>query len=257
MPRSKKITESLEFVGKANKTSNTKGNWSLEKVTHYDHFQGKAIDTTYDYTLTTVNSGTTTVTVPHMLTLTTNAKDDDNTEFAMGVEWYGKYDATMEARFRNDDVTNGSFFIGFTDIQTEGADAIPIEFVAGDIATTAADVAGILFDVDCTTPNLYFGSAKSNADGATINTNVAITASQLYTARIELKDGATGGGCDAYFYLNSTGNKIDPVADFVAVEHDAVTNTTALCPYIGLINRVDAVAVTLDVDYLKVWQDER
>lgn len=255
MSRQLKVEDEIEFVGEADKTDNVWGNFSLERVVWYDDFQGKAIDTTNDYTLTTVNSGTATVTVPHMMTVTTNAKDDDNTEVAMGVEWYPYYDCAMEARFRCDIPTNSAFYIGFNDAVTEGADSLPFEFTDGDITTNSTNGAGLVYDLDCTTKNMYFSSVNNNGDGAVINT-IPVVATSLYTVRIELRDiGDTS--IDANFYLNTLGKEIDPVNDWIGVEHAAVVNSTALCPYIGLLNRVDAVACTLDVDYLKVWQDRR
>jgi len=249
------VEKTLEFVGAANKGDNVYGHFSTEKVVYYNDFVGLAVDTTNDFTLTTTNSGTATVTVPHMLTITTNAKDNDNTELAMGVEWYGQYDATMEARFRCDIPTNSAFFIGLNDAVTEGSADLPLEFVDGGITTQGADTAGLVYDLDCTTANMYFGSVKGDADGAIINSNTAITAAKLYTTRIELRDNGTT--TDAFFYLNSSGLEIDPINNLVGVEVDAVARLNALCPYIGLMNRVDAVACTFDVDYLKVWQDRR
>ena len=255
MSRKLSIERFLEFVGKANKTDNVWGSFSLEKVTHYNDFVGKAIDSTNLYTLTTVNSGTATVTVPHMLTITTNAKDDDNTELATGVEWYGQYNATLEARFRIDDVINCAANICFTDAQTEGTDDLAFEMVSAAVTTQSADGAGLVFDVDATTNNLYFGSVKGDADGATIDTGTLAVNSALYTVRVELRDNGTTS--DAFFYFNSSGLEIDPINDLVGVEVDAVARTNALCVYMGLMNRVDSQATTLDIDYLKIWQDRR
>lgn len=255
MSQQVKIEKSLQFVGDANRSDNVEGNISFEKVVYYNDFVGKAIDTTNDFTLATVNSGTATVTVPHCLTVTTNAKDDDNTELAMGLEWYGQYNATLEARFRIDDVTNSEMNICFTDAQTEGADDLAIEYDTGTVTYTAADVAGFFFSCTGSVANLYAGSALNTAAGATINTNSLPTDAKWYTVRVELRDNGTT--TDALFFCNTSGKEINPIEDFLAIEFNAITRDDALCPYIGLMNLVDAVACTLDVDYLKVWQDRR
>ncbi len=256
MPRGTKIADEMEFVGKANKTDNVWGNFSCERVTYYNDFVSKAIDSTNVVTVTTVNSGTATVTVPHMMTVTTNNQIDDNTEVAWGVEWYPEYDCAMEVRFRADIPTNSAFFLGFTDAVTEGADGLPFEIEATLLASTANDVVGLVYDLDSTTDRAFFVSSKNTSDGQAFPIgSAAPTASQLYTMRVELRDiGDTT--IDANFYFNSSGKEIDPVRDHIGVEHDAVTNSTPLCPYIGLLSRT-ANACTLDVDYVKFWQDRR
>ena len=255
MSQQVKIEKALQFVGDANRADNVEGNISFEKVVYYDDFVGKAIDTTNHYTLATVNSGTATVTVPHCLTLTTNAKDDDNTELAMGLEWYGQYNACLEARFRIDDVTNSEINICLTDAQTEGSDDLAIEYETAAATYTAADVAGFFFSATGSVKNIYAGSAKNTAAGATINSLSTATDAKWYTARVELRDNGTT--TDALFFCNTDGKEINPVEDLIGIEFDAITRTDPLCPYIGLMNLVDGVACTLDVDYLKVWQDRR
>ena len=257
MSQQVKVYRQIEFEGDADKSANMKGNWNPKKVWFYDDFVGKAIDTANVYTFGTVNAGTATVTVPHCLTLTSNAADNADNEFTMGLEWYGQYNAVFEARFRNDDCANTGINLGFTDSQNEAVDLIAMQVINANITSTASDAAVILIDGDADAVNICGVSVKAGADGALIDSAVVAAlaaAPKFYTGRVELRDNGTR--TDALFYVNTSGNEIDPEEDIIGVEMDAVTRTNALCPYIGQLNHQGA-ADTLNVDYIKVWQDRK
>ena len=251
------VERRMVYQGKAALSGNIEGRPSNISVVYEDHFLGKAIDSTNDYTVAAVNSGTATITVPHMLTLTTGAADDDDVEFAMGVEWYGQYNAALEAVFRIDDVDQTGVNIGFADATGYSADNIAMEYDGTSLTSTATEFAGFLHDSDATTSNIYGVSTKAGADGAVINSSLTPTDTGLFRVRVVLIDRpkAATPRTDAAFYVNNTGRQIDPINDLIGIEIDAVTRTTAMCPYIALINR-ESFANTLDTDVLKVWQDE-
>jgi len=141
--------------------------------------------------------------------------------------------------------------IGFSDATSESG-IIAMTYSGTTLTSTASDFAGFLLDSDATTKNIYGVSVKGDADGAVLNSAHAEADASWATYRIELRD--NGSRTDAIFYLNTSGNEIDPANDFVGVEIDALTRTTALCVYIGVMNR-EAAANTFDIDYVKVWQD--
>tara|TARA_Y100000310_G_C20701833_1_gene830679 strand:+ start:4025 stop:4795 length:771 start_codon:yes stop_codon:yes gene_type:complete len=256
MSQQVRVEQELVFAGSAENTGNIEGRPSYKNaIVYYDDFVGKAIDNTNDYTVAGVNSGDATVTVPHMMTLTTGTADDDDVDVAMGVEWYGRYNATLEARFRIDDVDKTAVNIGFSDATGEAADLIAMMYSGTTLTSTASEFAGFLHDTDATTSNVYGVSVKGDSDGAVINSASAPTDAKLYTVRVVLRD--NGSRTDAIFYVNTSGLEIDPANDLIGIEIDAVTRTTALCPYIALINHGEAAANTLDVDYLKLWQDRQ
>jgi hypothetical protein len=180
-----KVERDLVFQGNASHTSNVKGNFSFEnKVVHYDDFFGLAIDTTNDYTFAGVNSGTATVTVPHCLTLTTGNADNDDCDLAMGVEWYGQYNAVMEARFRIDDVDTSAINVGFTEATGTAADTIAVTVSGTTVTTTAVEYAGFVWDADATGVAAYVLalSCKNNADGATIASDTAAEDGKWFTS---------------------------------------------------------------------------
>ena len=242
----------LIFSGPANYTGNIAGRPSyFNQVVWYDDFTGKAIDSTYDYTVAGVNSGTATISVPHMMTLTTGNADNDDVDVAMGIEFYPQYDIALEARFRIDDVDMTAVNIGFADATGYAADTIAMTYSGTTLTSTAANFVGFLHDTAATTSNLYGVSVNGGSDGSIINSSSAPTNAKLYTVRVILRDNGTT--TDAFFYVNTSGHEIDPINDKIGTEITAVARTTALCPYIALINHGEAAANTLDVDYIKVW----
>jgi len=250
------IDRDLVFGGASRHTANIGGRPSNEnQVVYYDDFKSKAIDATNDYTFEVVNSGSATVTVPHMLTLTTGAADNDDAEFAMGVEWYGKYNAVMEVRFRMDDVDKSAINVGFNDAQAEDSvDEIAIMSTgAGTITSSATNCALFFYDTDDTSATLNAIAVNSDTDGTTHTTSSGATDGQMFTVRVELIDNGTTA--DAVFYANNSGIEIDPQRDIIGFEAAAVPRATALCPYIALINHKSGNGETMDIDYIKLWQD--
>ena len=243
----------LRYTDWASHTANTKGNFSFHKVVYYDDFTGVAIDNTYDYTVAGVAEGGATVAVPHVCDLATATNDDDDTEMAMGVAYYGQYNATMEVRFRILDVDETCVNLGFANATGYSADALGMMYSGTTLASEATEFAGLMYDTEASTDYLYFISSKAGSDGSVISTAVTPTDTSYHTMRVELVDNGTT--TDARFYLNSTGLAIDPYADYVGIELDAVTRTTAMCPYFGIINHDESAANHLYIDYIKVWQD--
>lgn len=256
MSQQVKVDRDLVFKGNASHTGNVRGRFSFEnKVIWYDDFVGKTIDKTNDYTFAAVNSGTATIAVPHMLQILCGNADNDDAEFAMGLDFYGQYNPVMEVRCRINDVDESAINVGWNDAQAEGsADEIAIMLAgAGPTLDTAtADAALFVADKDASTYRLYCCSYKNTAAGAVLNSGITPTDTMWLTLRVELQDNGTT--TNAIFYANSTGREINPATDLVGVELDAITRTDPICPYIALINH-EGPDETFDIDYLKVWQD--
>ena len=249
------VNRDLRFVGTAKHTDNVEGPMNLHMVTYYDDFLGVALDSTNDWTVAGVNSGTAAIAAPHMMTITTGAADDDDVDVASPLNWYGQYNACVEVRARNDDVSALAMNIGFSDATGEAADKIAMTYSGTTLTSNASDFAGFMHDPDATTDKIYCVSTKANADGTVIDSGTAEgTDSAWHTYRVELVDNGTT--TDAHFYFNASGKEISPSEDLVGVEIDAITRTTPLCIYIGVINR-ESAANTFDVDYVKAWQDRQ
>ena len=207
-------------------------------------FNGPAIDNTNDLNVTTVG-GAVTANNGWMI-LTTSAVDDDNDEVATELLFQAQYTCVMEARLRNDDITNSAAFVGFTDAITAGADSLPI-FGQGDaLKTVAADAAGFHQDADRVTDgNLWRASCvDTNADGAEIDLITPVN-SQIENFRVALDaDGF------AYFWHSTGTAALEFVGSDILV---GVTPAVSLCAYVGHINRAAGTGETLDVDFLRVW----
>ena len=255
-----KVAKDLQFKGHASHTTNVEGNISCHKVVLYDDFDGKAIDNTYDYTVAAIGAGTATVTVPHSLTLTTAGSSEDDVDFATEVCFYGQYNATIEARIRNDDVSASCYFFGFSDAQGEAADKLAFLMNStGDVTGICTDGAGFIMDSDATAAgfiNILFGVTNKNGTIGDVITGTTGTVgdASYKTLRVELRNNVDSTTVDVLFYVNKDGKSIVPSEDFVGQNTNAITRTTALCGYIGYLTR-EAGVNTLDVDYWKIWSD--
>jgi len=252
MPQQLKIYRDLDFRGAAEHTGNIKGNICTEKLVLVDHFTGKAIDSTSVWNSAGQASGAASITAPHHLTITTGALDDDEWAVASGLHYYGQYNAILEVKARNDDITGLQHCIGFSDATAETG-KLAMAYAITTLDSEASDFAGFLFDPAASTKYIYAVSVKTNVDGSVISSAHTETSSSWATYRVELRDNGTT--TDALFYLNTTGGQIDPATDLIGIEADALLRTTPLCVYIGAMN-YGAGADTLDVCYVKVWQDE-
>ena len=248
-----RLSRDIRFLDNASHTANVIGNFNPERVILVDHFQGVALDTTNDWNSAGQASGAAAIAAPHMVTITTEANDNDEWALASPLNYYGQYNAVVEVRMRNDDVDGIAHNVGFSDATSEsGTIAFTATGATPTLTSTASDGALFLLDVDCTTKNIYGVSTKANADGSIINSAHTEADASWATYRVELRDNGTT--TDALFYLNTSGKEIDPVTDLIGMEADAVTRTTALCVYIAGMNR-ETAANTLDIDYVKTWQD--
>ena len=245
------IARDLKFLGNASHTGNVQGNFNIEKVYGVDHFQGVAIDTTNDWNSAGQASGAVSITAPHLGTITTESNDNDEWALASPLNFYGQYNAIVEVRLRNNDVSGVAHNIGFSDATSESG-TIAMTYSGTALTSNAEDFAGFLLDADATTKNIYGVSVKNTTDGSVINSAHLETNASWATYRVELRDNGTT--TDALFYLNTAGKEIKPTEDLIGIEADAITRADPLCIYIAGMNR-EVAANTLDIDYIKWWQD--
>lgn len=251
MSQQVKVQRDIEFHDNASHTGNIKGRWNPELVWFFDDFHQVALDTTNAWNSAGQASGAAAIAAPHMVTITTEANDDDEWAIASPLNWYGQYNACLEVRLRNDDVSGLAHNVGFSDATSESG-TIAMTYSGTTLTSTASDFAGFLYDADATTDKIYAVSVKGDANGTVIDTGHAEADASWATYRVELRDNGTT--TDAIFYLNTSGAEINPAEDCVGIEIDAITRTDPLCIYIACMNR-EGAANTLDIDYVKAWQD--
>ena len=169
--------------------------------------------------------------------------DNDETEFAGELRWYGNKWCAMEAKIANKDVTYGAFFVGFSDIQTTGNDEIAVMYSGTTVDIDAVtEAAGFVYDPSGTDPDYIMGVAiKSDVAGTVVTHSVDPPAiDEAFVLRVTI-DG--DGDCDFW---------IDGV--HIGRTETGITTTTALCPYIGYINHGEGANNYFLVDYVWVWQ---
>ena len=247
-----KVDRELQFVcGEAYHSGNITGRPSYRNLkVIYDDFFGKAIDSAYDWTVgsATGTDCTATITTPDCLTLTSGTVDEAQLTVCGALGFYGTYGCAIEVRARNDDVDELRHFIGFSDL---AATEMPFLYSGTTLTSSASDAAGFILDMDATLDRYYGVSVNTNSDGAVINSgNVGTADSAWKTYRVEIVPNGTAA--DAYFYLNTSGNEIDPEADIIGYEAAAVAPAVALGPNVS-IQHNGTSSETLDVDYIKVW----
>lgn len=221
----------LEFY----ETSNNEVVDVMAPVKVFDDFNGLAVDNTNDWNVTAVNSGTFTAD-GGWGTLTTGAADDDNVEVASELVFSGANYACCEAKLRTDDIAAAGFCFGFTDAINEGADDLPMFYEGGSLTSEASDAAMFVQDSDLSAA-LMCTSVAGDTDTTAVASGTTMVNGTAVRLRVQLES------TTAKFWVNGS---------HVATIASSVTAATALCVYLGFINR-EAAANTLDVDYIRAW----
>ena len=240
-------TRAIRRDGRLYYTDSTRGEaiWPANpEVWLFDDFIVKAVDTTEKWTFAAVNSGAAAyyALAGGAVRITTGATNDDDADLASGLCFEASLGACVEVRMAATDVTAAGFCVGFSDAQGEAADKIALSFdgEAGALDSAATDAVAFVFDSDKSSTHVWACAVKNGTDGTPVDTEVDPAAGAFKTYRIE-----TNAAGDARFYIDGT---------LVSTQAAAITASTALCVYVGYINR-EAAQNTLDIDYIKAWQN--
>jgi hypothetical protein len=212
----------------------------LAPFAHLDDFSNKTVDLTNGYTVAGVNSGTAAISVGlgGICRITTGAADDDDVDLATDLIFKASSRLILEARFAQNDIAATAFNVGFSDATGEAADLIAVTYATASLTTTASDCALFFADSDATSNVIRAVTCKNNTDGTVLSTGIAPVNGTFHIYRVELD--ADG---NAAFYMDGA---------LVGTQASGVTASTALCAYVGCINR-EGSANTFDLDYLKIW----
>ena len=206
-----------------------------------DDFIGKAVDATNDWTVAGVNSGTFAINAATGGTgrITTGGADDDDVDVASLLTWKASKGCCCEARIALNDADATAFNFGFTDATGEAADLIPLTYATATLTSTATDCAMFFSDPDATTDFIGAVAVIADTDGTVIDSGSVAADGVYHIYRVEIDDLG-----NVNFYVDGVG---------VGSQALGITTTTALCVYVGLINR-EVAANTADVDYIRAWQ---
>jgi len=183
-----------------------------------------------------VNSGT--VAGGDVVTLTTGAADNDDTELASSIGWNAAQGLSLECHAAPSSATCG-FCIGFSDAQGEDADKLAITFDTATATTNASDAALFYHDYDATSKVIRAMTVNDDTDSTILASTTAATAATYNKYRIDVDlDG------NADFWLDDVK---------IGTADTAVRSAVNLCAYVGLINR-DGNSRSLAIKDLAVWQ---
>ena len=215
----------------------------MAAVVRFDDFLGKALNATNDWTVAGVNAGTAAINVAvgGHVRITTGAADDDDVDFASDLVWEAQKACSLEVRIANNDVDMVAFNVGFADATGYGADLIAMMLATTVLTSTAADFVGFLWDPDADTDTIRLVAVKNNVDQPVLDTGKVLTDGLFTVLRVDVD--ALG---NADFY-------VDGIHKGTLLR--CITVTDDLCIYIAMINHGEAAANTVDVDYIKAWQN--
>ena len=243
MSQQVRVSRCIQFVGDANEEANIKGNLSTNKMCVVDWFNQTALDTTNDYTVTvggTNDSIALTAAGKHGVTLLSG--DTDNEVCFMGTALI--FDITqnpiIECKVNISDISQSSFYFGFSDANTESTPASTIDYADETLAAAATDAAGFVSDADKSSSLFYAAYIKTGGSVAGASTGVTPTDTSWHVLRVKLD---SSGNCTWYI-------------DGKAVYYKAAAVTDVpLCAIFNAGTRDDGGGDPIYVKYLKAWQD--
>ncbi len=218
--------------------------WALDHTNYvewFDDFLGDTIN--LDMWTTAADTGCTAAAVNvqagGVARMVTDTTDNDRVDMGGPLIFLPSNGAVYaEARIKCDVVTDVAMNWGMIDASTEASQTIAFAIATTTWTTTPVDGVAWAYDIDATTDVWRGIGVKANTDTAAVNGVVPVAAA-YDTLGIYIS--TTGA---ATFYQNRA------VVGSVA---NATTATTALAPYVAVINRAGA-AHNLDVDYVRVVQ---
>ena len=212
----------------------------LAPVFVYHEFDGKALDSTVDWNLSGVNSGTAAIQAGAggLVRLTTGAADDDDVELATPLMWVAERGCSAEVRFATNDQAGAAWAFGFADAVAYAADEVAEMSTTAPLGATT-DWAGFVWDPDDDPDVVRAWGRKGGTASDVIETGVSCANGVFHVYRVSC---STAG--DLEFWIDGVS---------VGGVSAGVTADTPLCVYIGFINR-EGSANTLDVDYVRGWQ---
>lgn len=232
----------LEPVGDANQEPNVKGNLSTCKM----HFVEYWMDDTTSALWTETLDGTNDDIAPTAggvcgLTLTSGDTDNQVSFLGTGLIFDASANPVIETKVRMTDISQTSFYFGFSDANTETSPASTIDYADGTLAAAATDAAGFVSDADKSSSLWYCASIATAGSVAAASSGVTPTDATYAILRVALDSDL---GCR--WYINGTQ---------VYYLAEAVTDVP-LCAIYNFGTRDNGGGDAIYVKYFKAWQDE-
>lgn len=170
--------------------------------------------------------------------LVSGTADDETNELAGELLYKAENTLYFEVRLAVSAITTTAVCVGLSDAKGESNGLIAASLDGTTFTTTASDGVFWLYDTDATVDVWRGIGVKADTDITTKPTGVAPVAATFEKLGI-----AVNAAGHATWFQNGR-----PVGSSA----NAVTATTALCPYIAIQNRAAAASRNLDVDYVLV-----
>lgn len=242
-----KISRSLVYQGVAEFTRNIKGNPNPERACFDEHFFFDLSE--HDWVEGEANGGTIAWAAPHIVTLTTGGTNDDVNELSHAMTMTCNKNFFIQFRAHTDIITAVGINLGVVDAAMATNDQICFELTGTALVNArVTDGAAFVFDTDGSNDVWYTAATKGDAEGTpatfTGQTYGATTAPVASTYAYFGIKGDTSGNITYYYN-----------GEAVGYGAAALTNTTALLPYVANIDREGAAKV-VTVDRITIWQDD-
>ncbi len=171
--------------------------------------------------------------------------------------WLGDNRCGCEFRFKIDDVDNQQFEVGFTDTLSDGKESAINNIDTPTVTNGAADVALIGRDTSKTLKTLAFitDGSTSNMNSTKTNLGTRNYTNAIYGgARVQLS------GNQAYGYVLDANSAIVESAGHgdgatAAAQLPSQIEGGVLLHPLLLMESLTTSAITVDIDYIAVWQD--
>ena len=240
MPRELKISESIEFRQGANYRPNILGNLSSKRMCVADWFWYDS-QANYTVTLDGTNDAVAAIGggIPG-LSLLSGDTDDQVGYMGTGLIFDISQAPFIETKVRITDVSQTSFFFGFSDANTESTPDSTIDYADATLAAKATDACGFVSDADKSSSLFYAASIATG--GAVGATSTGITPADATYKVLGLGLDTSG---NASYYIDG---------ELVAYRASAVTDVP-LCAIFNFGTRDNGGGDAVYVTYLKMWQD--
>ena len=240
MSQQVRVSRCIEFVGDADESSNVRGNLSTEKMSFVDWFAGDVVATIYTETLGGTNDDIAPIAGGvNGLSLLSGDTDNEVMFLGTGLIFDITQNPVIETKVRITDVSQTSFFFGFSDANTETTPASTIDYADGTLAAAATNAAGFVSDADKS--SLYYAAyIKTGGSVAAASAGVTPTDSAWHVLRVRLD---SSGNC--WWYIDGV---------LVYYKAAAVTDVP-LCAIWNAGTRNNGGGNAVYVKYLKCWQD--
>ena len=236
-----RVLRDLEFKGVASHTGNVKGNMSPERMTLADYFCDDTTSALWTETLDGTNDDIAPTAGGYPgLTLLSGDTDNQVSFLGSALIFDISNNPVIETKVRLTDISQTSFFFGFSDANTETTPASTIDYADGTLAAAATDACGFVSDADKSSSQWYAASIATGGSVTGTATGITPTDATYVTLRVALDSSG-----NATFYINGVPEHY---------EATAVTDVP-LCAIFNFGTRDNGGGDNVYVKYFRAWQD--